>query len=92
MFEDDTDTDEEAWLYNELLSDPTMQRIRRLFIDGSVFRHEKHQSEVHPGVQHKLGTWSCETRRPSQQCPCGLYSLRWLDAPKDNDGNEHQRI
>jgi hypothetical protein len=78
---DETD-DEETWLYKELLEDPIMRRVHWLVMDGQWFRHEKHPGEVHPGVQHKLFTWVCETIRPHTQCPCGLYTITWrMDEP-----------
>ena len=48
---------------------------RKLALEGTVFRHQKHAQAVHPGVQHKLFFWVCEARRPRERCPCGLYAL-----------------
>lgn len=80
MYDEDEDRDEpEVVAYEAVLDDPDWHRTRKLALEGTVFRHQKHPAEVHPGLQHKLFVWICETRRPATHCPCGLYALMWLD-------------
>jgi hypothetical protein len=80
MYDEDEVVDAPAVIaYEAVLDDHDWARTRQLVLDGQVFRHEKHAATVHPGVQHKLFVWICETRRPQAHCPCGLYAVTWRE-------------
>jgi hypothetical protein len=88
MFEDDLDDDvggiddeeePENRAYAAVLRNKSWASTRKLAIEGTIFRHSKHPAEVHPGVQHKLFVWICETKRPATHCPCGLYAVQWIE-------------
>ena len=83
MYDEDEDLDDpEVVAYEAVLDDPDWHRTRKLAIEGTVFRHQKHAATVDPGVQHKLFVWICEAHRPAAGCPCGLYALQWLDSTR----------
>lgn len=74
---DEIDDDEDVDIYEACLNDRAWIRTRALAVDGERFAHQKHEEEVHPGVQHKLFVWVCEAKRPQRYCPCRLYELTW---------------